>query len=63
VAGKNDPRVPVSESDQIVSALKKQGTEVWYLMAKDEGHGFQKKANRDFEFYATVLFLQEYLLK
>jgi len=63
VAGKNDPRVPVSESDQIVAALKKQGTPVWYMMAKDEGHGFQKKANRDFQFYATVEFLQEYLLK
>jgi hypothetical protein len=32
-------------------------------MAKDEGHGFQKKANRDYEFYATVEFLQEFLLK
>ena len=63
VAGKNDPRVPVSESNQIVAALKKQGTPVWYLMAKDEGHGFQKKANRDFEFYTTVAFLKEYLLK
>jgi dipeptidyl aminopeptidase/acylaminoacyl peptidase len=63
VAGKNDPRVPVSESDQVVAGLKKQGTPVWYLMAKDEGHGFQKKANRDFQFYATVQFLQEYLLK
>jgi dipeptidyl aminopeptidase/acylaminoacyl peptidase len=63
VAGKNDPRVPVSESEQIVAALKKQGTPVWYIMAKDEGHGFQKKANRDYEFYATVEFLQEFLLK
>jgi len=63
VAGKNDPRVPVSESDQIVSALKKQGTPVWYVMAKDEGHGFQKKANQDYEFYAYVEFLQEFLLK
>lgn len=63
VAGKNDPRVPLSESDQIVAALKKQGTPVWYVMAKDEGHGFQKKTNQDFEFYATVEFLQEYLLK
>jgi dipeptidyl aminopeptidase/acylaminoacyl peptidase len=63
VAGKNDPRVAVSESDQIVAALKKQGTPVWYIMAKDEGHGFQKKANRDYEFYATVEFLQEFLLK
>jgi dipeptidyl aminopeptidase/acylaminoacyl peptidase len=63
VAGKNDPRVPVTESDQIVAALKKQGTPVWYVMAKDEGHGFQKKANADFQFYTTVEFLQEYLLK
>jgi dipeptidyl aminopeptidase/acylaminoacyl peptidase len=63
VAGKNDPRVPVTESDQIVAALKKSGTPVWYIMAKDEGHGFQKKANQDFQFCATVEFLQEYLLK
>ena len=63
VAGKNDPRVPVSESDQIVVALRKQGTPVWYLMARDEGHGFNKKANRDYQFYATIEFLQEYLLK
>lgn len=63
VAGKNDPRVPVSESNQIFAALKNQGTPVWYVMAKDEGHGFQKKTNQDFEFYATVEFLQEYLLK
>jgi dipeptidyl aminopeptidase/acylaminoacyl peptidase len=62
VAGKNDPRVPVSESEQIVAALKKQGTPVWYVMAKDEGHGFRKKTNQDFQFYATVEFLQEYLL-
>jgi len=63
VAGKNDPRVPVSESDQIVGALSKAGTPVWYIMAKDEGHGFQKKPNQDFQFYATVEFLQEFLLK
>jgi dipeptidyl aminopeptidase/acylaminoacyl peptidase len=63
VAGKNDPRVPVSESDQVFQALKKQGTPAWYLMAKDEGHGFQKKGNRDYEFYASAMFLQEYLLK
>jgi dipeptidyl aminopeptidase/acylaminoacyl peptidase len=63
VAGKNDPRVPVSESEQIMAALKKQGTTVWYLMAKDEGHGFRKKQNQDFQFYATVEFLKENLLK
>jgi dipeptidyl aminopeptidase/acylaminoacyl peptidase len=63
VAGKNDPRVPVSESEQIKDALKKQGTTVWYLMAKDEGHGYRKKMNQDFQFYSTVEFLKEYLLK
>ena len=63
VAGKNDPRVPVTESEQIVAALKKQGTPVWYIMAKDEGHGYQKRPNQDYEFYAKVEFLQAYLLK
>jgi dipeptidyl aminopeptidase/acylaminoacyl peptidase len=62
IAGKNDPRVPVSESDQIVAGLKKQGTPVWYLMAKDEGHGFKKKQNQDFQFDAEILFLEKYLL-
>src|SRR5712692_2045183 len=63
IAGKNDPRVPVSESQQIADALKKQGTPVWLLIAKDEGHGYRKKPNQDFQFYATVEFLQEFLLK
>jgi len=63
IAGKNDPRVPVSESQQIADALKKQGTPVWLVIAKDEGHGYRKKANQDFQFYATVQFLREYLLK
>jgi dipeptidyl aminopeptidase/acylaminoacyl peptidase len=63
IAGKNDPRVPVSESQQIADALKKQGTPVWLMIASDEGHGYRKKPNQDFHFYATVEFLQEYLLK
>lgn len=63
VQGKNDPRVPASEAEQIVATLKKQHTPVWYLLAKDEGHGFIKKRNADFQFYATVAFIQEYLLK
>jgi len=63
VAGKNDPRVPVSESEQIAAALKKQGTPVWFLIGKDEGHGYRKKVNQDYQFYATVEFLKEYLLK
>jgi dipeptidyl aminopeptidase/acylaminoacyl peptidase len=63
IQGKNDPRVPVTESEQIVAALKKSNTPVWYLMATDEGHGFSKKKNQDFQFYAGVMFMKEYLLK
>jgi dipeptidyl aminopeptidase/acylaminoacyl peptidase len=62
IQGANDPRVPLSESEQMVKRIRGVGTPVWYLMAKDEGHGFAKKSNRDFEFYATVLFMKEYLL-
>ncbi len=63
IQGANDPRVPRSESEQMVATVRGVGTPVWYLMAKDEGHGFAKKKNADFQFYATVLFIQEHLLK
>ena len=63
VQGKNDPRVPLGEAEQLVAAVKKNGTPVWYLMAKDEGHGFAKKQNADFQFYTTVLFMKECLIK
>ena len=63
VQGKNDPRVPLSESVQIVETLRSNNTPVWYLMAKDEGHGFAKKKNADFQFYATILFVNKYLLQ
>ncbi|MBC7448285.1 MAG: S9 family peptidase, partial [Hymenobacteraceae bacterium] len=61
--GKNDPRVPLSESEQMVAGLRQQGTPVWYIMAKDEGHSLAKKANRDYTYGATLLFLREYLMK
>lgn len=61
--GLNDPRVPASESEQMVKAIRNHGGQVWYLLAKDEGHGFQKKRNADHVFYSTVLFVQEYLLR
>jgi dipeptidyl aminopeptidase/acylaminoacyl peptidase len=63
VAGGNDPRVPLNEAEQMVRTVRKNGSPVWYLMAKDEGHGFAKKKNQDFQFYATVMFIREYLLK
>ena len=62
VQGKNDPRVPLSESQQIVETVRKSETPVWYLVAQDEGHGFAKKKNADFQFYATIAFVEKYLL-
>lgn len=62
IQGLNDPRVPASESEQMVKAIRDQGGTVWFLMAKDEGHGFQKKRNADFLFLSTVTFLREHLL-
>jgi dipeptidyl aminopeptidase/acylaminoacyl peptidase len=61
VQGKNDPRVPWTEAEQIVATLKKNGTPAWYLLGLDEGHGFRKKANADFQFYATVEFIRRTL--
>jgi dipeptidyl aminopeptidase/acylaminoacyl peptidase len=63
VHGKNDPRVPLNEAEQIVKTVGASGTPVWYLMATDEGHGFSKKKNVDFQFYATVMFVKTMLLK
>jgi dipeptidyl aminopeptidase/acylaminoacyl peptidase len=62
VQGKNDPRVPYQEADQIVATVKKNGTPVWYMTALDEGHGFAKKANADYQFFSTITFLSKYLL-
>lgn len=62
IHGKNDPRVPLNEAEQIVATVRKNNVPVWYLMAKDEGHGFAKKSNIDFQFYATVMFIKEFLL-
>ena len=63
IAGQNDPRVPASESAQMVAVVRKNGTPVWWLLGKDEGHGFAKKKNRDFQFYATIEFVKEFLVK
>ena len=63
VQGANDPRVPASEAEQMVAKIRGSGTPVWYLVAKDEGHGFAKKRNRDFLLYAKVMFVKEFLLR
>jgi dipeptidyl aminopeptidase/acylaminoacyl peptidase len=61
VQGLNDPRVPAAESTQMVTRVRAHGGEVWYLAAKDEGHGFRKKSNRDAHYRVAAAFLQHVL--
>ena len=61
VQGLNDPRVPATESQQLVTRIRGRGGEVWYLAARDEGHGFRKKSNRDFYQRTIVTFLEKQL--
>jgi protease II len=63
VQGRNDPRVPYTEAEQIVRKVRANGTPVWYLLAENEGHGFARKENADYLFYATILFVQQTLLR
>jgi dipeptidyl aminopeptidase/acylaminoacyl peptidase len=60
--GYNDPRVPWTEAEQIVRAVRDAGGEVWFLMFKDEGHGFAKKPNADYFGAAQMLFWRKHLL-
>ena len=62
ITGATDPRVPKSEADQIVAAIRKNGGEAWHVVAADEGHGFAKKANSDYAFLATLAFWESHLL-
>ena len=62
IQGENDPRVPVSEAEQMVAALRSQGHKVWYMNAMNEGHGYRKRENRDVMAQAMMMFLREHLL-
>jgi dipeptidyl aminopeptidase/acylaminoacyl peptidase len=62
VTGGNDPRVPASEADQIVKAVRDRGGVAWHLLGKNEGHGFAKKENQDYQFWTTLLFWKQNLL-
>ena len=61
VQGENDPRVPVTEAEQVVKSLRNNGKKVWYMNALNEGHGYRKKENRDIYQQAVILFLKENL--
>lgn len=60
--GRNDPRVPYTEAEQIAAAVRANDKPVWFLMFDDEGHGFRKKTNSDYFGAASILFWQEHLL-
>jgi dipeptidyl aminopeptidase/acylaminoacyl peptidase len=59
VQGQNDPRVPVTESEQMVAKIRANGGEVWFLVGLNEGHGFQKRDNVDYYQWAVALFLEK----
>jgi dipeptidyl aminopeptidase/acylaminoacyl peptidase len=59
VQGQNDPRVPVTESEQMVAKIRANGGEVWYLLGLNEGHGFAKRDNVDYYQWAVALFLEK----
>ena len=61
--GFNDPRVPYTEAEQMVKAVRGNGGDVWFLMFKDEGHGFRKKPNSDYYGAAEMMFWKKYLLE
>ncbi|MEY4055590.1 MAG: hypothetical protein RL519_925 [Pseudomonadota bacterium] len=63
VTGGNDPRVPKSEADQMVAAVRAKGRTAWHLVGMNEGHGFGKKENQDYQFWTELQFWQQHLLK
>jgi len=62
VTGGNDPRVPASEADQMVKAVRANGGVAWHMIGQNEGHGFAKKENQDYQFWTTLMFWQANLL-
>ena len=60
--GRNDPRVPVAESEQMAAAVRKNGTPLWFMVAGDEGHGFARQANSAFLLQAWAFFMEQYLV-
>jgi dipeptidyl aminopeptidase/acylaminoacyl peptidase len=61
--GRNDPRVPFFEAEQIALKVRAQGRPVWTVYADNEGHGFARKENRDYLSAAMTLFFRKTLLE
>jgi len=63
IHGKNDPRVPVGEAEQIVEKVRENGGTVEYLLYEDEGHGLTKLKNRLDAYPKIAAFLDEHLAR
>jgi dipeptidyl aminopeptidase/acylaminoacyl peptidase len=63
IQGKNDPRVPYTEAEQIVAKVRELGTPVWYMRGENEGHGFARKENSDYMTWSMVQFMQQTILR
>jgi dipeptidyl aminopeptidase/acylaminoacyl peptidase len=61
IHGANDPRVPVSEAEQLLAAVRANGGEAWLMLAANEGHGFARRENQDAQREAETLFMQRVL--
>ena len=61
IHGANDPRVPLSEAEQIAAALRSRGLECELLVYPDEGHGLAKRANRLDAYPRAIAFLDRHL--
>lgn len=59
IQGANDPRVPLSESEQMVEALRRLGKTVEYLVFDDEGHGIFRLKNKKVAYPAIISFLEK----
>jgi dipeptidyl aminopeptidase/acylaminoacyl peptidase len=60
--GGTDPRVPPTEADQMIKAVRANGGSVWHILAKNEGHVFRKKENDDYYFWTSIMFWRKTLL-
>ncbi len=63
IHGRNDPRVPVGEAEQIVNRVRENGGKVEYLLYEDEGHGLAKLKNRLDAYPRIAAFLDQHLAR
>ena len=61
IHGYNDPRNHYTDAEQMFESMKARGIPAWFLMAMDEGHGFRKKSNIDFQAAAMSMFITHLL--